>query len=108
MKQLLLLAMVLSMLACGRTTGSTCPTNNTLSYTNFGRQFFASYCDRCHAAGQLPQLAGQIDIRAHRMEIDSEAASGPLGTFTTMPDGNPRPTMAERQQLGQWLACGAP
>src|SRR5262245_10368365 len=33
----------------GRSSGSTCPSNMTLTYENFGMEFFATYCVRCHS-----------------------------------------------------------
>ncbi len=47
-------------------------------------------------------------IRANSTAVDSEAAAGASATNTAMPEGTPTPTTTERQQLGQWLACGAP
>ncbi len=99
---------LLFLVGCGGGSGATCPTGNTLTYENFGRQFFASYCDRCHASRTSPVMNSLATIRANSTAIDSEAASGPDATNTAMPEGTPAPTTAERQQLGQWLACGAP
>lgn len=107
MRKALLVGLLL-VVGCGSSgTGATCPSNNTLTYENFGRQFFASYCDRCHSSTQ-PVMNSLATIRANSTMIDSEAAAGPNGTNTAMPEGTPAPTTAERTQLGQWLACGAP
>lgn len=92
----------------GGATGATCPTDNALTYDNFGRQFFASYCDSCHSTGTRPSLGTVAEIRANSVSIDSEAAAGPNATNTSMPESGNAPTTAERTQLGQWLACGAP
>ena len=109
MKQLFL---VLGLLAVGcgggAATDSTCPTGNTLTYANFGQQFFTSYCNSCHSSGTRPALGTVAEIRANSSRIDSEAAAGPNATNTYMPEGGSTPTTAERTQLGQWLACGAP
>src|SRR6187402_2766182 len=44
-----------SLLACGSgpgdSTGSTCPTDSTLTYTNFGQAFMQSHCLSCHRSG---------------------------------------------------------
>lgn len=104
------LALVLGLigLGCGSgSTGSTCPTNSTLTYDNFGRQFFASYCDRCHAAGTRPAYTTLAQIRADAVAIDREAAGGPDAVNTLMPESGTAPSEAERRQLGEWLACGA-
>ena len=41
-------------LACGeeegKPTGATCPTTQTLTYENFGQNFFTTFCSDCHAA----------------------------------------------------------
>lgn len=104
---LMVAAMVIG---CGgsASTGATCPTTNTLTYNNFGRTFFAQYCDRCHALNTRPSLRTLAEIQAQRTAIDLAAAAGPNATNTSMPEGGATPTTAERTQLGQWLACGAP
>lgn len=104
----LLLAILFTAMGCGGgATGATCPTTNPPTYENFGRQFFASYCDRCHANATRPSLATLAQIQANRTAIDLASAAGPNGTNTSMPEGSPAPTAAERERLGQWLACGA-
>jgi hypothetical protein len=46
-------------------------------------------------------------IRTNKDVIDRSAAAGPNAVNTYMPDGASVPE-AERRQLGEWLACGAP
>ncbi|HEY3254169.1 MAG TPA: cytochrome c [Polyangiaceae bacterium] len=100
-------------LACGSgpgdATGSTCPTDSTLTYASFGEPFFSKYCLSCHRAGgpQSPTLGTLDQIRANKDVIDRSAAAGPKAVNTYMPDGSSVPE-AERRQLGEWLACGAP
>jgi cytochrome c5 len=98
-------------------TGSTCPENSALSYENFGRAFFESYCLRCHSAaisgsGRLAPVGRDFDdlamIRANALYIDQFAAAGPKGEQMSMPPGAEKPTLGQRTQLGEWLACGAP
>jgi uncharacterized membrane protein len=102
----------------GGPTGSTCPSDNSLTYETFAQGFVEDYCLRCHSSERtgadrndapedvnLDTLAG---IRVHLDHIDEHAAAGPLATNEAMPPGNPRPTLAERTMLGQWIACGAP
>jgi hypothetical protein len=105
---LAVLALALA-LGCSKGSGATCLTSSTLTYDNFGRGFFQRYCDSCHGTGgrSRPSMASLTDIRAHKTEIDLEAAAGPDGVNTAMPEGSPTPTEAERRQLGEWLACGA-
>jgi cytochrome c5 len=102
----------------GVPTESVCPTTQTLTYANFGRAFFDSYCQRCHAgtvtgAARMGAPADHTfdqiqDIQLLSEHIDEHAAAGPAGVNTEMPPGAPLPTEAERRQLGEWLACGAP
>ena len=121
----LCLAMAAAPLACeddhpheGGPTESVCPTTQTLTYDNFGQAFFDGYCQRCHAstvtgAARMQAPADHVfdtvaDIRVLATHIDDHAAAGPAGVNTEMPPNAPTPTEAERRQLGEWLACGAP
>ncbi|HYP98402.1 MAG TPA: c-type cytochrome [Polyangiaceae bacterium] len=101
-------------LACGGdgpgdSTGSTCPTDSTLTYANFGEAFFQSNCLSCHRAGgpEKPTLSTLDQIRANSDVIDRSAAAGPKAVNTYMPDGG-SVAESERRKLGEWLACGAP
>lgn len=91
----------------GDPTGSTCPTDSTLTYENFGQSFFSNNCLRCHASTETPHFNTQQEIQAEIEEIDRAAASGPNGTNTFMPEDKDIPE-ADRKKLGEWLACGAP
>jgi hypothetical protein len=93
----------------GDSTGSTCPTDSTLTYANFGEAFMSNHCLACHRAGgsETPTLGTLAQVRANRDIIDRSAAAGPKAVNTYMPDGNSVPE-SERRQLGEWLACGAP
>jgi uncharacterized membrane protein len=104
--------------APGLSTGSTCPSSSTLTYENFGASFFESYCTRCHSENPsdgsrhgAPVGLNWDDldtVREHAARIDRLAAMGPDATNTAMPPSAPRPTLGERNDLGEWLACGAP
>jgi hypothetical protein len=93
--------------ANGIATGSTCPTNSTLTYENFGRAFIDTNCLACHATRERPTLTTQSAVQGSRDAIDRAAAAGPNGTNTAMPQDHDVP-VAQRLQLGEWLACGAP
>jgi hypothetical protein len=91
----------------GEPTGSTCPSASTLTYDNFGKAFIANHCLECHASRESPQLTTLEEIQGNLEVIDRAAASGPKGTNDYMPQDEDVAT-AERQKLGEWLACGAP
>jgi uncharacterized membrane protein len=102
----------------GVSTQAVCPTPSTLTYASFGQPFFNSYCQRCHASTvtDLARMGAPADhtfdtveqIRSLSHHIDELAAAGPAATNTEMPPDGAMPTEAERRQLGEWLACGAP
>lgn len=123
LRPLLALGLLLTPLACGDDeggppTGAVCPKSSTLTWDNFGKGFMDSYCVRCHstkltgAARQGAPSDHNFDsVELLREEIDhtdEQAAAGPDAVNTLMPIGAPTPTEAERRQLGEWLACGAP
>jgi mono/diheme cytochrome c family protein len=93
----------------GEPTGSTCPDDSNLTYESFGQAFFANNCLSCHgsAGPESPKLDTVEQIRSVADQIDRQAASGPDATNTFMPQGGSVST-EQRQQLGEWLACGAP
>lgn len=90
-------------------TASTCPSDSSLTYDNFGQAFFQSHCLACHGSSgpQSPKLETLAQIRANRARIDSVAAAGPNGVNTLMPKTG-TVDVADREKLGEWLACGAP
>ena len=104
-----IVAMACSSEGPGGSTGSTCPSDSTLTYATFGQPFVAKYCLSCHRTGgpETPTLSTIDQIRSKLDLIDRSAAAGPKAVNTFMPDGSPVPE-AERRQLGEWLACGAP
>lgn len=104
--------------ACGGSpTGAECPTTDPPTYDSFGKPFVDEYCIACHSHDSANRHGAPGDqnydsedeILAHASDIDEQAASGPAATNTSMPDlSGPvhmAPTMAERVQLGQFLAC---
>jgi len=104
----------------GPLTESVCPPTQTLSYENFGKGFMESYCTECHDShkrGEERQGATSFHdfdtiygIRAVHEHIDFTTAAGPTGVVNDSmpPDGEPAPTLEEREQLGEWIACGMP
>ena len=102
----------------GEATGAVCPTTQTLTFGNFGKAFMQSYCLRCHSkdvTGEKREGApadhnfDTVDeIRGLAEHIDELAGAGPNAVNAIMPEGDPRPSEAERKKLSEWLACGAP
>jgi len=91
-----------------------CPSDSTLRYEGFGTQFFQTYCQRCHTqamTGMLRQGAPDglnfDDVETIR-RLQDLIWSAAADTHTIMPPTAPVPTRAERQQLGDWIACGEP
>jgi hypothetical protein len=102
----------------GPPTNAVCPDDLTLTFDNFGQRFMADYCLRCHSAevtGEARNGAPSdhnfdtaFEIRAFADHIDWMAGAGPDATNELMPPDGPGPTVDERRQLADWLACGAP
>lgn len=114
--------LTLALVACdgGEPTGATCPATDPPTYASFGQQFFSTYCTDCHSANSRNRhdapsdqnFDTEDDIRKHASDIDEWAASGPNATNTDMPELDALvtmpPTKAERELLGQYLACLRP
>jgi uncharacterized membrane protein len=88
------------------------PGGTTLTYDNFGKAFFADWCNRCHSAPD-GQRNGAPDgyvfdtleaVRAQKVRIFDRSAS----TNDSMPPGPVDPPLDQRDKLADWLACGAP
>ncbi len=102
----------------GKPTGTVCPTTQTLTYDNFGKEFMQTYCLRCHSAsvtGEERQGAPDDhnfdtveEIRALAEHMDELAGAGPDAVNTSMPEDDPRPNEDARRKLSEWLTCGAP
>jgi uncharacterized membrane protein len=103
----------------GEPTGAQCPSGSTLTYQSFGKAFMDTYCVSCHdsqksgAARKGAPAFHDFDtaegVKRVAEHVDEYAASGPNATNEMMPEGNgPVPSLAERQMLGEWIACGAP
>lgn len=96
-------------------TGSICPPASTLTYENFGKPFMEKYCTRCHSSELLgsqrkgaplyhdfDSLLGVVVVADH---VDEYTAAGPDSVNKIMPPDGVKPILAERMQLGEWLAC---
>jgi cytochrome c5 len=102
MKKTAALMFLVGLAACGggEPTGSACPTTSAPTYTDFGKNFFDTYCVRCHKS-----YASEAGIQREAADIDTQSAKGPNATNTNMPEGGAKPTDAEREKLGQYMAC---
>jgi uncharacterized membrane protein len=105
MKQLILFIAVFGACTSVESTGIdtvSCPTDSTLTYTSFGSSFMTNNCLSCHQTRESPKLGTQAQVQAHAADILQEAVY-----TTAMPESSDM-TIAERQLLGEWIACGAP
>lgn len=110
-------AALLCLLGCGKPYEElgdrTCPPGGTaLTYEGFGAPFLGAYCQSCHG-GDAADRAGAPgefifdtaeQVRRHRARIYVRSAA----RNDSMPPGPVDPPRAERDQLAEWLACGAP
>jgi uncharacterized membrane protein len=88
------------------------PGGTTLTYESFGKPFLDANCQWCHASSVTDRHGAPdfvtfdtlADVHAHLDRIFVRAA----GPNTTMPPGPDDPPPALRDQLAEWLACGAP
>jgi hypothetical protein len=102
----------------GPPTQAVCPLSSTLTYASFGQPFMEAYCTRCHASNlRGPDRRGApsfhdfdtlFGIKVVFDHIDETTAVGPAATNTSMPPDTPAPTLEERKQLGEWIACDMP
>jgi hypothetical protein len=101
------LAVLLSSCTGASSTGIepiSCPPGGTqLTYVNFGEELISSNCTTrgCHDQ-KSPRLTTQADIKAHASAILDEAV------YTDAMPENRDMLLAEREKLGEWLACDAP
>jgi hypothetical protein len=118
------LVFVFLLAACGEEsvfgppTESVCPQTSTLTYQNFGKNFMTKYCTRCHSselmgadrqgAPSFHDFDTLFGVKAVYDHIDETTAAGPAATNTGMPPDSPAPSLEERKQLGEWIACGMP
>lgn len=101
----------------GDPTGATCPTTSPPTYASFGQQFMTTYCTSCHSGASTNRHGApsdmnfdtEADVKKHADDIDRWAAAGPDATNTLMPEiggtVTAKPSQAEREQLGQFIAC---
>lgn len=88
------------------------PEGTTLTYDNFGQTFMGSWCQGCHAAAVLDRQGAPpayvFDTHAQVQRWADRIYARSAGTNDSMPPGPVDPPDAARDQLEEWLACGAP
>jgi uncharacterized membrane protein len=105
MKRITLLFALAAACTTSNSTGIqnvSCPPDSTLTYANFGAEFIGDHCLECHEEDERPLLSTQSQIQANTHDILEQAV------YTTeMPEDHGL-SIADRQKLGDWIACGAP
>jgi uncharacterized membrane protein len=87
-----------------------CPRAGTqLTYASFGKPFLDANCNICHTdhlhgAPEAYTFDTLDQVQERRARIFVRAAA----TNTTMPPGPDDPPLEAREQLAEWLSCGAP
>lgn len=90
-----------------------CPDDSVLTYDNFGGPFMRNWCTGCHNSelpeGERAQATLGVDLETRELIVDwaDRVWFRSADANRTMPPGG-GPTDEEREQLGEWLACGAP
>jgi uncharacterized membrane protein len=88
-----------------------------LTYENFGADFFAQYCLKCHneqLEGDLARTDAPTDINFNRLDLVRTFKSrirlraGVQGDMPPRVAPVERPSEEERIRLIQWIDCGAP
>lgn len=88
-----------------------------VTYQNFGADFFASYCLRCHnemLVGDVARTDAPTGINLNtldgvrRFQSRIRLRAGVQGDMPPRIAPVPRPSEAERVQLIQWIDCGMP
>jgi uncharacterized membrane protein len=116
-----LLSLIFSMIGCKgqeELSDHACPTPTTgtqtsaITYDNFGKDFFNTWCQSCHGASVTDRNGApddiffdtRDDIWEQRVQVFAQAAD----SNASMPIGPHGPSDADRKKLADWLACGAP
>ena len=113
------IALVLSMIGCKgqeELSDRSCPASDSgqsaVTYDNFGKDFFNTWCQSCHGASVIDRNGApddvffdtRDDIWEQRVQVFAQTAD----SNESMPIGPHGPSDADRQTLADWLSCGAP
>jgi uncharacterized membrane protein len=106
---------LLALASCGYQTidEATCPPEGTkLTYASVGQPFFARYCNFCHSAENSGRQGAPdnyvFDTRTQILKHKDRIFARSAGDNDSMPPGPDDPPIEERDQLAEWLVCGAP
>ena len=120
MRVVLLACLLLGCSSGASSSGDMALPSGNVTWTSFGKQFFASYCNSCHTpggAGAQQDFSMYSVVQANASTIRCGVApvgqlpsgcsgSPPAGQF---PIGTgPHPTDGERNTIVAWIAAGAP
>lgn len=102
------LVVSVALAACGTSGTSTgiqevsCPPDSTLTYANFGQDVIQTNCLECHDGAERPNLSTQPKILLNTDKILY------MAVYTDAMPAKSDMVLAERELVGEWLACGAP
>jgi uncharacterized membrane protein len=109
----LFLGLALLLGACGQKAGKACPADvqnacvdSSLTYDAGIGAIFDTRCAPCHfplGVEDSVLLNSHAQVLKARMSVGSQ-----LVTCSMPPEGSPQLSETERQQILDWLSCGAP
>jgi len=90
-----------------------CPSEGTdLTYDNFGKRFFQHQCNGCHSVGSEDRRGAPEGVNFDDLDEIHDWTEyiydRSAGVNDSMPPGPDDPPIEERDDLAEWLACGAP
>lgn len=90
-----------------------CPPDSALTWENFGQPYMLSWCTSCHSSALDEAHRAEAPVGIDFDDLDGVRAQAERiwarsgDQNNTMPPAGTAPAL-EREQLGEWLACGAP
>jgi cbb3-type cytochrome c oxidase subunit III len=99
-----------ALVSCGweEMSSHPCPdAGTTLTYETFGQPFFESWCISCHGGPNGYSSRSFTDLSTIRVQA-ADIFRNAADDNATMPPGPNGPSKADRDNLGEWLSCGAP
>lgn len=92
---------------------ASCPEGGTtLTYENFGQAFIDRECQYCHASWVEDRKGAPMeytfDDHASVLHFADHIYDRSAASNRSMPPGPDDPSQDERDDLAEWIACGAP